>query len=76
MKDNLKKKRLVDILENVAMLLSEVCEIENEEGELLINSLSKKTMSNYPFENSLDEVIAEIVNYKEKIQEEIKGEQK
>lgn len=61
--------KLIDYLKIASSALDEASRLETEEGEFVINELYSKTLDAYPFSQSLDEVVADINNFIDKLLE-------
>lgn len=70
MKKNTQKELVVDKIIEISKLLDEICEIENEDGELTVNCFSKETMDKNPFPLSLDEFSMDLLAYAKAILDE------
>ena len=63
MTKNIQKELVVDKIIQISKLLDEICEIENEDGELTVNCFSKETMGKNPFPLSFDEFSMDLIEY-------------
>lgn len=68
-----KKENIEKIIKNLKCVeekLEEICDTLEENGEETINLFKEETMSLYPFQKSLDEVVEDIRLYRKSIMEE------
>lgn len=67
-------EKIIKNLKSVEEKLEEICNLLEENGEVTINLFKKETMSLFPFQKSLDEVVEDIRLYRKSITEEKKKE--